>query len=106
MRVCVLCVGGALSDSCNHVPGYLLFPRRGETPEEVFFYQLFSTPLKKGVLNERISQTTSAVAIRSQPRKPASLRGAWFAICCPLLWWCWDMASPLPACGEWFCEDL
>ena len=42
----------------------------------------------KGVLNERVSQTSaSAVVTRSQPPKPASLRDAGFAA---PLWQCWN----------------
>jgi len=63
--------------------------------------QFYCTPLKyiKGVLNERISQT-SAVATRSQPPKPASLRDAGFAP--PVV---------VQGCGfssarVWLCDDL
>jgi len=47
------------------------------------------------VLNERVAHA-SAVATRSQPPKPASPRDAG---CAAPLRWCWDVASPLPACG-------
>ena len=52
-----------------------------ETSAEVLYHQFYCTPLKKGVLNERVAQT-SAVATRPQPPKPAPVRDAGFAAPC------------------------
>jgi len=49
----------------------------------------------QGVLNERVSQT-SAVATRSQPPKPASLRDAGFAAPCGGA----GIGFSLPVCGS------